>query len=61
MDTAMKPTAPPFGVGYYGACAIARVDPSKGIGPIGGYIVAMAVGLVLAAAVPWLSIGFLKT
>lgn len=52
--------APPFGVGYYGACAIARVDPAKGMRPIGGYIVAMAVGLVIVAAVPWLSIGFLK-
>ena len=26
--------APPFGVGYYGACAISRVDPNEGIGPI---------------------------
>jgi tripartite ATP-independent transporter DctM subunit len=52
--------APPFGVGYYGACAIARVDPAKGMRPIGGYIVAMVVGLVIVAAVPWLSIGFLK-
>ena len=25
--------APPFGVGYYAACAIGRVDPDEGIGP----------------------------
>jgi tripartite ATP-independent transporter DctM subunit len=52
--------APPFGVGYYGACAVSKVDPSKGIRPIGGYIVALAVGLLIVAAVPWLSIGFIK-
>lgn len=52
--------APPFGVGYYGACAISRVDPSKGIRAIGGYIVALFVGLLIVAAIPWISIGFLK-
>ena len=52
--------APPFGVGYYGACAISRVDPSKGIRAIGGYIAALFVGLVIVAAIPWISIGFLK-
>jgi tripartite ATP-independent transporter DctM subunit len=52
--------APPFGVGYYGACAISRVDPSKGIRAIGGYIAALFVGLLIVAAIPWISIGFLK-
>jgi TRAP-type C4-dicarboxylate transport system permease large subunit len=28
--------APPFGVGYYAACAIGRVDPADGIRPIWG-------------------------
>src|SRR3954447_2460866 len=28
--------APPFGVGYYAACAIGRVDPAEGIRPILG-------------------------
>ena len=51
--------APPFGVGYYGACAVSRVDPSEGIRKIGAYLVALLVGLVLVAAVPWFSIGFL--
>jgi tripartite ATP-independent transporter DctM subunit len=51
--------APPFGVGYYVACAIGRVDPSEGIGPIWGYMLALLGGLVLIAAFPWLSIGFL--
>jgi tripartite ATP-independent transporter DctM subunit len=53
--------APPFGVGYYGACAISKVEPSKGMRPIVGYIAAMFVGLVIVAAIPWLSIGFIKT
>jgi tripartite ATP-independent transporter DctM subunit len=51
--------APPIGVGYYGACAVAKVDPNEGIRYIGGYMVALLVGLVLVAAIPWFSIGFL--
>ena len=52
--------APPFGVGYYSACAIGNVDPEKGMRPIWGYMAALFLGLVLVAAFPWLSIGFLK-
>jgi tripartite ATP-independent transporter DctM subunit len=52
--------APPFGVGYYAACAISRVPPDRGMRAIVGYLVSIAVGLVVVAAVPWLSIGFLK-
>jgi len=52
--------APPFGVGYYAACAIGRVDPADGVRPILGYLAALFVGLVLVAAVPWISIGFLR-
>ena len=51
--------APPFGVGYYAACAIGRIDPSEGMRPIVGYVPALIVGLVIVAAVPWMSIGFL--
>ncbi|WP_251864944.1 TRAP transporter large permease subunit [Achromobacter sp. Marseille-Q4962] len=51
--------APPFGVGYYGACAISRVDPNEGIRPIWGYIAALLAGLLIVAAFPWFSIGFL--
>ena len=53
--------APPFGVGYYAACAIGKVDPAEGMRPIWGYMAALLVGLILVAAVPWISIGFLKT
>ena len=51
--------APPFGVGYYAACAISRIHPDEGMGPIVGYIVALLIGTLVVAAVPWLSIGFL--
>lgn len=51
--------APPFGVGYYAACAIGRVNPDEGMRAIWGYMAALLVGLALVAAVPWISIGFL--
>ncbi|MCK8785309.1 TRAP transporter large permease subunit [Roseomonas sp. NAR14] len=51
--------APPFGVGYYAACAIGRVDPALGIRPIWGYLAALVVGLLAVTFVPWISIGFL--
>ncbi|RDJ19956.1 ABC transporter permease [Bosea caraganae] len=51
--------APPFGVGYYTACAIGKVDPTEGIGPIWGYMLALIIGLIVVAVVPWISIGFL--
>jgi tripartite ATP-independent transporter DctM subunit len=52
--------APPFGVGYYAACAIGRANPNEGIRPIVGYIIALAIGLIVVATVPWISIGFLR-
>ena len=51
--------APPFGVGFYAAGAIGRIDPNLGIRPIMAYLLAMLIGLVVVAAVPWVSIGFL--
>jgi tripartite ATP-independent transporter DctM subunit len=51
--------APPFGVGYYAACAIGRVDPAQGIRPIWGYMLALLIGLVIVAVFPRISIGFL--
>ena len=52
--------APPFGVGYYGACAISKIHPDEGLPHIGGYILALLAGLIVVAAIPWISIGFLK-
>jgi tripartite ATP-independent transporter DctM subunit len=51
--------APPLGVGYYAACAIGRVNPDEGMRPILGYMLALLLGTVVVAAVPWISIGFL--
>lgn len=51
--------APPFGVGYYAACAISRIHPNEGMKPIVGYMIALFIGTVIVAAIPWISIGFL--
>lgn len=51
--------APPIGVGYYAACAIGKVDPDRAMKRIWPYLGALVVALVIIAAFPWLSIGFL--
>jgi tripartite ATP-independent transporter DctM subunit len=47
--------APPFGVGYYTACAVGRVSPEEGMRAIWGYLLALLLGVILIAAFPWLS------
>ena len=51
--------APPFGVGYFTACAIGNVDPDEAISRIWPYLGALLIGTIIVAAFPWLSIGFL--
>jgi tripartite ATP-independent transporter DctM subunit len=51
--------APPFGVGYYAACAIGRVSPDAAMRRIWPYLLAVLAGLIIVAAIPWFSIGFL--
>jgi tripartite ATP-independent transporter DctM subunit len=51
--------APPFGVGFYSACAIGKVNPDLAIKRVWPYLGALFVALLLIAAVPWISIGFL--
>jgi tripartite ATP-independent transporter DctM subunit len=51
--------APPFGVGFYAACAIGRVPPDEAMHSVWIYLGAVFLALILVAAVPWLSIGFL--
>jgi tripartite ATP-independent transporter DctM subunit len=41
---------PPFGVGYYAACAIGGVHPSLGLKRIWPYMYALVAGLVVVAA-----------
>jgi len=45
---------------YYAACAIGRVEPVAGMRPILGYLLALVIGTIIVAAVPWISIGFLE-
>jgi hypothetical protein len=35
------------------------VYPDEGLKPIAGYMIALVVGLLLVAFIPWISIGFL--
>ncbi|HEX7387165.1 MAG TPA: TRAP transporter large permease subunit [Castellaniella sp.] len=51
---------PPFGVGYYVASAIGRISPDAGLHSIGRYMLALLVGVIIIAAVPWISTGFIK-
>ncbi|WP_201747338.1 TRAP transporter large permease subunit [Glaciimonas sp. PCH181] len=51
--------APPFGLGYYSACTIGRVSPDAGMRRIWPYLGALLLALLVVAAIPWISIGFL--
>jgi tripartite ATP-independent transporter DctM subunit len=51
--------SPPFGVGFYAACAIGRVEPDTAIGHVWPHLMALIVALMLLVAIPWISIGFL--
>lgn len=51
--------APPLGVGFYSACAIGKVSPDKVFNKVWGYLGVLLLALLLVAAVPWISIGFL--
>ncbi|AJZ56857.1 TRAP transporter, DctM subunit [Paraburkholderia fungorum] len=51
--------APPFGVGFYAACAIGKVNPGLALRRIWPYLGALLAALIVIAAVPWISTGFL--
>jgi tripartite ATP-independent transporter DctM subunit len=51
--------APPFGVGFYAACAIGKVNPDLAMKRVWPYLGALFVALLVIATVPWISIGFL--
>jgi len=46
---------PPIGIGFFVACRIGNVSPDEVMGAIWPYILALIAGLVIIAAVPWLS------
>ena len=50
---------PPFGVGFYAACAIGKVAPEKAFGRVWPHLGALFIALIVIAAFPWISIGFL--
>lgn len=50
---------PPFGVGFYLACAIGRVSPDVAIRRVWPHMGALLVALLLIVLIPWISIGFL--
>jgi tripartite ATP-independent transporter DctM subunit len=51
--------APPFGIGFYVSSAIAGCEPDRAMAHIWTYLAALMIGLIVVAAVPWISIGFL--
>ena len=51
--------APPFGLGYYTACTIGKVHPDVALRRIWPYLGVLTLSLLLVAAVPWFSTGFL--
>ena len=51
--------APPFGIGFFSACAIGRTNPDDSLWRVWPYIGALVISLLIIAAIPWLSIGFL--
>lgn len=52
--------SPPFGIGFYAACAIGQVSPDKVMQAIWPYLIGLFTVVILVAAVPWLSTGFLQ-
>jgi tripartite ATP-independent transporter DctM subunit len=51
--------SPPFGVGFYAACAIGKVSPDEAMWRVFPYMAAVLAALIIVTAIPWLSTGFL--
>ncbi len=51
--------APPFGVGFYLSCAIGGASPDEAMRLVWPYLGALLLAVIVVAAVPWLSVGFL--
>ena len=51
--------SPPFGVGFYQTCLIGKVSSDEAFGRIWPYMAVLLLALIVVAAVPWLSVGFL--
>jgi tripartite ATP-independent transporter DctM subunit len=51
--------SPPVGIGFFAASAIGKSNPEQVVKPLIPYLVALLIGLLLVAYVPWISLGFL--
>ncbi len=51
--------SPPVGIGFFSACAIGKTNPERVVKPMVPYLLALIVGLLVVAYVPWISLGFL--
>src|ERR671936_1314767 len=45
--------APPFGVGFFAACAIGNVNPDEAVACVWPYLGALLIGTIVVAALPW--------
>ncbi|HEY1411054.1 MAG TPA: TRAP transporter large permease subunit [Rhodopila sp.] len=52
--------SPPFGVGFYQTCLIGKVSSDEAFGRIWPYMGVLVVALIIVAAIPWISTGFLQ-
>ncbi len=51
--------SPPVGIGFFAASAIGKANPEKVVKPMVPYLIALLIGLLIVAYVPWISLGFL--
>ncbi|MEA2718811.1 MAG: hypothetical protein QOJ39_675 [Candidatus Eremiobacteraeota bacterium] len=52
--------SPPVGIGFFAASAIGKANPEQVVKPMIPYLVALIIGLLIVAYVPWISLGFLS-
>jgi tripartite ATP-independent transporter DctM subunit len=51
--------SPPVGIGFFSASAIGKANPENVVRPMIPYLIALLIGLLIVAYVPWISLGFL--
>lgn len=51
--------SPPFGVGFYQTCLISKTSSDQALSRIWPYMATLVAALLIIAAVPWISTGFL--
>ncbi len=51
--------SPPVGIGFFSASAIGKANPENVVRPMIPYLLAVIIGLLIVAYVPWISLGFL--